>query len=135
VVVGGWVGGSGGAGEVVYFCSGGSSLLVNPEGSFTLVPMATFCERLRAADCFFTSIAASYGSRAIAIILSGAGWDGTEGLCALHEVGGAVFAQDEDSAFLWGMPKAAIAAGCVDSVLPLREIAPVLVNLVRDRFP
>jgi len=97
--------------------------------------MATLCERLHAADCFFTSIAASYGSRAIAIILSGAGWDGAEGLCALHEVGGAVFAQDEDSAFLWGMPKAAIAAGCVDSVLPLREIAPVLVNLVRDRFP
>jgi two-component system chemotaxis response regulator CheB len=123
------------AAGVVYVSPSGSSLAVNLDGSLTLVPMATLCERLHAADCFFTSIAATYGSRALAIILSGAGWDGTEGLCALHEAGGAVFAQDEDSAFLWGMPKAAIAAGCVDSVLPLREIAPVLVNLVRDGHP
>jgi len=123
------------AAGVVYVSPAGSSLVINSDGSLALVPVSRLCERLHAADFFFTSIAATYGSRALAIILSGAGWDGTEGLCALHEAGGTVFAQDEDSAFLWGMPKAAVAAGCVDSVLPLREIAPVLVNLVRDRYP
>jgi hypothetical protein len=81
------------------------------------------------------SVAAAYAQRAVAIVLSGAGWDATEGVCAVHERNGLVLVQDEDSAFMWGMPKAAVATGCVDLVLPLEEIAPVLVNLVRDGHP
>src|SRR5262249_4507979 len=65
---------------------------------------------------------------------SGVGWDGTEGVCAVHERRGTVLAQDKASAFIWGMPKAALATGCVDAVLPPQEIAPVLVNLVRDGY-
>jgi hypothetical protein len=120
---------------VVYVCPMGATILVTPDGRLKLAPIATVRERLYAADRFFASIAASYGARAVAIVLSGAGWDGAEGVCTVHQYGGTVLAQDEESCFLWGMPKAAIASGCVDLVLPLREIAPVLVTLVRDHYP
>ena len=123
------------AAGVVYVCPAGSSILVNPDGSLGLLPAATLHERLHAADRFFASIAVNYGARAVAIVLSGAGWDGAEGVCAVHQCQGTVLVQDEESAFLWGMPKAAVASGCVDLVLPLREIAPVLVSLVRNHYP
>src|SRR5215472_8300734 len=120
---------------VVYVCPAGSSFLVQADGTLTLVPITTQRETLHTADRFFASVAANYAQRAVAIVLSGAGWDATEGVCAVHERNGVVLVQDEDSAFMWGMPKAAVATGCVDLVLPLPEIAPVLVNLVRDRHP
>jgi hypothetical protein len=123
------------AAGVVYVCPPGSSLQVTPDGTLTLVPMATSRQALHAADRFLASVAASYGYGAVAIVLSGAGWDGAEGVCAVQEQHGTVLVQDEDSAFVWGMPKAALATGCVDLVMPLREIAPVLVNLVRDGYP
>jgi hypothetical protein len=113
----------------------GTTILVTPDGRLKLVPVHSLRERLCAADRFFASIAASYGAHAVAIVLSGAGWDGAEGVCAVHQLQGTVLVQDEESCFLWGMPKAAIASGCVDLVLPLREIAPVLVTLVRDCYP
>lgn len=120
---------------VVYLCPAGYAFLVRPDGTLTLAPTATRREALHGADRFFASVAASYAHRAVAIVLSGAGWDGTEGVCSVHARHGTVFVQDEASAGFWGMPKAALATGCVDLVLPLQEIAPVLVNLVRDGHP
>jgi hypothetical protein len=119
----------------VYICPAGSFFLVQPDGTLTLFPITTLRDALYGADRFFESVAATYGQRAVALVLSGAGWDATEGVCAVHQRSGTVLVQDEDSAFMWGMPKAAVATGCVDLVLPLHEIAPVLVNLVRDGYP
>jgi hypothetical protein len=120
---------------VVYLCPAGYAFLVHPDGTLTLAPTATRREALHGADRFFASVATSYAHRAVAIVLSGAGWDGTEGVCTVHARHGTVLVQDEASAVVWGMPKAALATGCVDLVLPPQEIAPVLVNLVRDGHP
>lgn len=71
----------------------------------------------------FGSIARAFKDESLAVILTGMGDDGTEGLRALHMAGGKVIAQDEKSSVVFGMPKSAISTGLVDFVLPLDDIA------------
>src|SRR5215469_5664717 len=80
-------------------------------------------------DIFFRSLAADQGSNAIGIILSGTASDGTSGLTAIKGEGGITFAQDTRSAKYDGMPASAIAAGCVDFVLPPEAIAQELARI------
>lgn len=77
---------------------------------------------LRTIDFFLEALARDQQAFAIGIILSGAASDGTLGLCAVKEVGGITFAQDQSADFD-SMPRNAIAAGCVDFVLPPSGIA------------
>lgn len=84
----------------------------------------------RSIDSFLTSLAADQRHNAIAVILSGAGSDGAMGLKAVKGAGGITFAQDERSAKYDSMPRAAIATGCVDFVLPPPEIAKELSRVV-----
>ncbi len=74
-------------------------------------------------DIFFRSLANDQGSKAIGVILSGTGSDGTLGLSTIKGEGGVTFAQDTQSAKYDSMPASAIAAGCVDLILPPDEIA------------
>jgi two-component system CheB/CheR fusion protein len=76
-----------------------------------------------AIDHFFESLAEECGSRAIGIVLSGTGSDGTAGLRAIKAAGGLTFAQSEGSAKFDAMPRSAIRAGFVDLALTPREIA------------
>ena len=76
-----------------------------------------------AIDHFFESLAEERGSRAIGVILSGNGTDGTHGSRAIKAAGGLTFAQSEASAKFDAMPRSAIRAGFVDAALPPREIA------------
>jgi two-component system chemotaxis response regulator CheB len=71
----------------------------------------------------FESAARAFGAATVAVILTGMGDDGLEGLRAVRHAGGRVIAQDEDSSVVFGMPGAAIAAGLADAVLPLDAIA------------
>jgi two-component system, chemotaxis family, CheB/CheR fusion protein len=81
-------------------------------------------ERVNVAiDHFFESVAEECGSRAIGIVLSGTGSDGTAGLRAIKAAGGLTFAQTEESAKFDAMPRSAIRAGFVDLALTPREIA------------
>src|SRR5688500_18673792 len=68
-------------------------------------------------DVFFRSLAQDYGSKAVAIVLSGGGSDGSRGISHVHETGGLVLVQDLESAQFDGMPKAAIETGVVDHTL------------------
>jgi two-component system, chemotaxis family, CheB/CheR fusion protein len=77
-------------------------------------------------DAFFRSLAEDAGPRAIAVVLSGTGSDGSRGLRAVHEAGGLVIAQSEDSAKFDGMPRSAVDTGVVDLVLPPEEIVVAL---------
>ena len=76
-----------------------------------------------AGSYLFDSVAAAYGSSVTAVILTGMGQDGVEGLRSIRRAGGRIFAQDEKSSVIWGMPGAAAAAGLPDLILPLEEIA------------
>ncbi len=82
-------------------------------------------------DHFLRSLAKNGGHRAIGVILSGAASDGTLGMKAIKAEGGITFAQDERSAKYDGMPRSAIAAGCVDFVLPPEGIARELTRIGR----
>jgi len=77
-------------------------------------------------DFLLHSLAEAYGTRAICVILSGLGADGSVGLQAVHENGGLVIAQAPDEAGYDGMPRSAIATGAVDLVLPVAKIPDAL---------
>src|SRR5205085_6607041 len=85
----------------------------------------------RSIDNFLASLAADQKNNAIAVILSGAGSDGAQGLRAVKAAGGITFAQDESSAKYDSMPRAAMGTGCVDFVLPPEKIAQELLRLIR----
>lgn len=76
-----------------------------------------------AADVLFRSAAAVFGPAVLAIILTGMGNDGTNGLGAIRRAGGFVIAQDEPTSVVWGMPGSAVAAGVVDEIRGLPDIA------------
>jgi len=84
-------------------------------------------------DTFLRSLAKDQGSNAIGVVLSGTASDGTNGLSAIKGEGGITFAQDS-SAKYDGMPASAIAAGCVDMVLPPEGIAKELVRIARHPY-
>src|SRR5215467_9912997 len=85
----------------------------------------------RPIDFFMRSLAEEKRNRAIGVILSGTASDGTLGLEAINAEGGITFAQDEKTAKFDGMPRSAVAAGCVDFVLPPEGIAHELVRIGR----
>jgi two-component system chemotaxis response regulator CheB len=106
-------------------------LLVNPDGSYSLAQSELVHFVRPSADLLFESVAGSFKERAIAVVLTGTGSDGSMGVQAIKKMGGTVIAQDESSSEFFGMPSAAIQTGCVDFVLSLGEIAAALVTLVK----
>ncbi|MBI1869255.1 MAG: PAS domain S-box protein [Methylocystis sp.] len=83
-------------------------------------------------DLFFRSLAAQHGED-FAIVLSGAGSDGAVGVKAVKEAGGIILVQDPQEAEYGSMPHSAVATGLADFVLPVREIAERLPELIRDK--
>ena len=80
---------------------------------------------------FLASLASERGSRAIGVVLSGTGSDGTLGLQSIKAAGGVTFVQDEETAKFDSMPRSAIAAAVADFVLPPAGIARQLVAIAR----
>ena len=81
-------------------------------------------------DMMFGSVAATYGERAIGVILSGSNRDGADGIAAIKDTGGITVAQDPSTAEYRIMPQAAIDTGCVDLVVPLARIGQTLSALL-----
>ncbi|MCG8584933.1 MAG: PAS domain-containing protein, partial [Pirellulales bacterium] len=85
-------------------------------------------------DTFFRSLAQDCGSRAIGVVLSGTGSDGSRGILAIHDAGGLVVAQDDATAKFDGMPRAAMETGVVDFELPPEAIPDVLLDYVNNQM-
>lgn len=85
-------------------------------------------------DIFFRSLAKDLEKRAIGIILSGTGSDGTLGTRAIKEAGGMVMAQDERTAKFDGMPRSSISTGLVDYILPPSEMPEALHQFIKHPF-
>ncbi|MGE5658437.1 MAG: chemotaxis-specific protein-glutamate methyltransferase CheB [Actinomycetota bacterium] len=79
------------------------------------------------------SIASFYGANSVAVLLTGMGRDGAEGMQAIARAGGLTIAQDEASCVVFGMPKEAIALGAVQHILPVSAIAPLLLTKMHLR--
>jgi two-component system, chemotaxis family, protein-glutamate methylesterase/glutaminase len=110
----------------VYVAPPGLHLLVRPDRTLALSDSEPVWFTRPAADRLFKSLPASFGSRAVGVILTGRGCDGAQGIQAIHRAGGTTIAQSPKSCTAAGMPSAAIETGCVDMVLSLQRIGPML---------
>jgi two-component system chemotaxis response regulator CheB len=77
-------------------------------------------------DVLFRSVAQEFGNNSLAVIMTGMGEDGAEGMGAIKRAGGMTVAQSEDSCVVFGMPKAAIERGHAIRVVPLDAMANTL---------
>ncbi len=106
-------------------CPGRQCMEVVSEGAeikVTISPPAGGDRYVPSADRLLRSAAKAFGSRTIGVILTGMGDDGVEGARAILEAGGTVIAESQETAVVFGMPGAAVRAGVVSKVLPLKEI-------------
>ena len=114
----------------VYVAPPGRHVLINPDLTLAL----SLGEKERncrpSADVLFRSAAASAGAGAVGVVLTGGDGDGSAGIRAIKRAGGVTLAQDVASSKDASMPRHAAATGDVDFVLPLAEIAPMLLDLV-----
>ena len=85
------------------------------------------------ATVLFRSVAQEYGRRAIGVVMTGMGDDGTVGLEELKRTGATVIAQNKETSVVFGMPEVAIRSGVVDYVLPPERIAELLIVAMQPR--
>jgi two-component system, chemotaxis family, protein-glutamate methylesterase/glutaminase len=114
----------------ILIAPGGRHLVVRRHGTqvvaeLTDAPPENFCRP--AVDVLFRSVSAAYGERVLAAVLTGMGRDGERGASVIRGAGGEVWAQDEATSVVWGMPGAVTTAGQADRVLPLAQIGQQLV--------
>ncbi len=84
-----------------------------------------------AVDVMFRSVSEVAGAKVVAGLLTGMGVDGALGMKMLKEHGARTIAQNEETCVVYGMPRAAVEMGVVDRVLPLKGIAPAIVDAVQ----
>ena len=120
-------------GGQIYVAPGGLHLsLIEKAGQTTAKlsdgPQINFCKP--AVDPLFESVAKIYGAASLAIVLTGMGADGANGVKVLGAAGASVIAQDEASSVVWGMPGAAANTGQCSEILPLDAIGPKTVRIL-----
>ncbi len=113
---------------VVYIAPPDEHFLVGP-GKVQLAHSQLVHYSRPSIDLLFESVAGTYGSRSVAVVLSGSNRDGSAGIRTVKDAGGTTIAQDPGSAEFKVMPTAAIRTGSVDLVLELQKIGPTLVEL------
>jgi two-component system chemotaxis response regulator CheB len=82
-------------------------------------------------DVLFNSVADCYSGAVVSVILTGMGADGVAGMRRLKSLGATTIAESKESCVVFGMPMEAIRAGVVDMVLPVQDIAPILLRIAR----
>lgn len=108
---------------IVYLCPGSHHLQLSSGGKILLDPGPRLDGYRPRADVTFETIAAYARALTLAVVLTGMGNDAAKGVKAVKTAGGCVYAQDEATSMIFGMPAEAIKTGAVDEVLPLDGIA------------
>ncbi len=116
-----------------FLAPGGKHMVVHRDGSrlvleVTEKPADTLHKP--SVDVTFDSVAREVGGQTLAVILTGMGADGTEGVRAIKNRGGWAVAQDAASCVVYGMPRSVVEAGLADAVVPLDRIAPLVAEAV-----
>ncbi|WP_421781114.1 protein-glutamate methylesterase/protein-glutamine glutaminase [Kiloniella litopenaei] len=117
----------------IYLAPGGYHMVFEKQGVNTVIrlnqePPENFCRP--AVDPMLRSLSKIYGSRLLVLILTGMGSDGLRGSEVVTGAGGSVIAQDEQTSVVWGMPGAVATAGLCSAVLPIKEMASNVRQLV-----
>jgi two-component system chemotaxis response regulator CheB len=109
----------------VLIAPGGMNLTVERRGSEVVAAVRERSDKDRyvpSVDALLRSAAWIYGSACLAVILTGMGDDGSEGIVEVKRRKGVTFAESEETSVIFGMPRKAISSGAVDRVLPLWQI-------------
>jgi chemotaxis response regulator CheB len=101
---------------------------MNRFGKFTYSPEPRKLVYRPSVDVFFESVAAHWGGKIAAVLLTGMGRDGALGLLTLRERGVYTIAQDKDTCAVYGMPKAAAEINAAVDILPLDMIGDAIVK-------
>lgn len=120
--------------NVVYVNAPGKEVAIQ-NGAFALTDRERPSVLTMPIDHFFHSLAEAFGSRTVAVVLSGTGSDGSRGIRAVHDAGGFCIVQDPDTAKFDGMPRAAIATGIIDEIVSPSAIGPLLGGLIGEIAP
>ncbi|AUG39872.1 MULTISPECIES: protein-glutamate methylesterase/protein-glutamine glutaminase [Pseudomonas] len=107
---------------------GGKQMMVDGRGAVKILPGDERLNYKPCVDITFGSAAKSYGDKVLAVVLTGMGADGREGARLLKQGGSAVWAQDEASCVIYGMPMAIVKAELADAVYGLDDIGKHLVE-------
>ncbi len=110
----------------------GDHLVMQRNGRLAYTPEPQDYVYRPSVNVFFESAAAHWRNRIVGVLLTGMGRDGANGLLALRQRGMPTIAQDQQTCAVWGMPKAAVALGAAQQVLPLDEIAAAIRRNVLD---
>ena len=111
----------------IYFAPPDYHLLIEDDKTFSLSMDEKVCYARPSIDVMFESAADVYGSKIMAIILTGANSDGTNGIKYIKERGGFTIAQSPEEAYSPVMPQTAIDTGKIDKILTLTEISNILI--------
>ncbi|NMY55080.1 chemotaxis response regulator protein-glutamate methylesterase [Pseudomonas sp. WS 5051] len=101
---------------------GGKQMMIDGRGAVRILPGDERLNYKPCVDITFGSAAKSFGDKVLAVVLTGMGADGREGARMLKQGGSQVWAQDEASCVIYGMPMAIIKAGLADAVYSLDDI-------------
>jgi two-component system chemotaxis response regulator CheB len=119
----------------VYISPGNRHLLVRRDGARYICSLndgPPVNRHKPSVDVMFRSLAQNAGPNAIAVMLTGMGDDGAEGMGEMRQAGAPTIAQDEKSSVVWGMPGEAVKRGYVEAVLPLQKIGMRLTELCKQ---
>lgn len=118
----------------VYVAAEGFHLELRNEQAIKLSPCEAGERFCPSADRMFRAVGETFGEASIAVILTGMGDDGVDGLQILKQHGGRVIAQDRATSVVFGMPGSAIEAGVVDQVSPLDHISAMIGKLLNSKL-
>lgn len=114
---------------IALLAPGGKQLMISKGGRVKVLPGDERLNYKPCVDVTFASAANVFGADVLAVVLTGMGADGCEGARILKSKGAAVWAQDQETSVIYGMPMAVARAKLTDAVLPLPEIAAQLARL------
>jgi len=119
---------------VIYVASGGTHLKFHARGNRVMLRHSQEPEHLfmPSVDVMLNALCETFGQQSIGVLMTGMGWDGAEGMVAIHRAGGRTIAESQETAIVFGMPQEAIKRGGAQKVLPHREIAREIVRMVQD---
>ncbi len=119
--------------HTIYIASSNDHLIINAYLRFGYTSKPENIPYRPSIDVLFNSVAEHWVSPSLAILLTGMGKDGAEGLLHLRQAGWTTVAQDESTSIVYGMPKAAKELGAAMHVLPLSLIAPFIIKFVHKQ--
>lgn len=120
--------------NIIYVAGTNDHLILTPSLTFSYTPEPGNASYRPSVDVFFKSVEKNWHEKSLAILLTGIGRDGAEGLAALRHAGWHTIAQDEKTSIVYGMPKAARDLGAAVEILPIQDIGNAIISFIKRKF-